>query len=716
MLRRWYERLRSRTAAFAHDLVMVPVAWLGAFWMRFNLSDVPDVFMTAAVGQLPLVMLICAFVYWSFGLYRGVWRFASLPDLARIAKAVTLATLLVVLALFVFSRNEFLPRSVPPLFLCFQAILLAGPRLLYRRLKDHRLGLRPGERVLVVGADRAGEMLVRDMLRDPGRRYFPVAFVDDKLRRHGGDIHGVPIKGGSAQIPELVESLAIDLIMLAVPTATNAQMQRLVERCERTGKPFRTVPQLKNLLSGAVTIRQLREVSIDDLLGRNPVQLDWAAIRAGLTDRVVLVTGAGGSIGAELCRQIIAAHPARLLLVDNCELNLYRLDHELAGLEERPPYEVQLVDVTDRAAIESLFAARRPHTVFHAAAYKHVPLLETQVRAAVRNNVLGTDTVADCASRHGCERFVLISTDKAVNPANVMGATKRAAEMLCQARAQAAFSARPGTLGATPSTPLADPPSANRPTDHRSAAQRTESLGTESQPAGDQCTGSQPAGAQRTGSQLSAGSPISAPATRFITVRFGNVLGSAGSVVPLFRQQIEQGGPVTVTDPEIERFFMTIPEACQLIMQAALIGAGGEIFVLDMGKPVKIRYLAEQMIRLAGREPHTEIPIEYIGLRPGEKLFEELFYDREDLLQTEHPKIKAARREPIDSEALEHGLGRLQTACEGAEPDLLLRLLRELVPEWRTPPAATPTASGAENGAGSMAAVQPPSAQVRAVR
>ncbi|MBK1705584.1 polysaccharide biosynthesis protein [Halochromatium glycolicum] len=656
MWRRWYERLRSRTAAFAHDLVMVPVAWLGAFWMRFNLSDVPDAFMTAAVDQLPLVMLICAVVYWSFGLYRGVWRFASLPDLARIAKAVTLATLLVVLALFVLSRNEFLPRSVPPLFLCFQAILLAGPRLLYRRLKDHRLGLRPGERVLVVGADRAGEMLVRDMLRDPGRRYFPVAFVDDKLRRHGGDIHGVPIKGGSVQIPELVESLGIDLIMLAVPTATNAQMQRLVELCESTGRPFRTVPQLKNLLSGAVTIRQLREVSIDDLLGRNPVQLDWAAIRAGLTDRVVLVTGAGGSIGAELCRQILAAQPRRLLLVDNCELNLYRLDHELAGREDRPPYEVQLVDVTDRAAIESLFAAQRPHTVFHAAAYKHVPLLETQVRAAVRNNVLGTETVADCASRHGCERVVLISTDKAVNPANVMGATKRAAEMLCQARAQAASTTRSSALTETASTSMGSLPTASPSTDQRAA-------------------------------QRSTGLLISAPATRFITVRFGNVLGSAGSVVPLFRQQIEQGGPVTVTDPEIERFFMTIPEACQLIMQAALIGAGGEIFVLDMGKPVKIRYLAEQMIRLAGREPHTEIPIEYVGLRPGEKLYEELFYDREDLMQTEHPKIKAARRERIDADSLDHDLRRLRTACDGAPPDELLQLLRELVPEWRTPPA-----------------------------
>ena len=611
MVTRWYERLRSRLLAFVHDLIWVPIAWMGAYWMRFNLGDVPLEFWTAAWELLPLVMLICAAVYSSFGLYRGVWRFASLPDLSRIAQAATVSTFLVVLTLFLLSRNEFLPRSVPPLFLVFQLIGLAGPRLLYRRLKDQQLGLRPGERVLIVGADRAGEMLVRDMLRDRSRQYNPVAFVDDKLRRQGGDIQGVPVKGSSAQIPALVESLAIDLIMLAVPTASDAEMQRLVECCERTGKPLRTVPQLKSVLSGAVTINQLRPVSIDDLLGRNPVQLDWDAIRAGLTNRVVLVTGAGGSIGAELCRQIIAARPKRLLLADNGELNLYRLDLELTARDDAPDFTPHLVDVTDRVAMEQLFERERPQTVFHAAAYKHVPMLEDQVRAAVRNNLLGTEIVADCADRYGCERFVLISTDKAVNPANVMGATKRAAEVICQAHAQ------------------------------RSS-------------------------------------------TRFITVRFGNVLDSAGSVVPLFRSQIEQGGPVTVTHPEIERFFMTIPEACQLIMQAALIGTGGEIFVLDMGEPVKIRYLAEQMIRLAGREPGEDIRIQYVGLRPGEKLYEELFYEREDLLLTEHAKIRAARRLAVDALNVEDAIERLRAAIDASDPGQLTSILHELVPEWES--------------------------------
>jgi len=619
----WFERLRSRTAAFIHDLLMVPAAWFLAYWTRFNLETIPPEFLDTALRMLPLVMLTCAGVYWAFGLYRGVWRFASLPDLMRIAQAAAAATVLVLVVLFIVNRTENVPRSVPPLFLVLQLALLAGPRLLYRWLKDHRLTLRSGPRVLVVGAGRAGEMLVRDMLREQGQTYDPVAFVDDKLRRQGGSIHGVPIYGPTARIPALVESLGIDVIMLAVPSASGSQMQALVDLCERTGKPLRTVPQLKNLVAGQVSINQLRPVSIEDLLGRDPVTLDWDGIRAGLAGRVVLITGAGGSIGAELCRQIIAAAPERLVLVENCELNLYRLDAELS--ERVPPldFSCRLIDVTDQPAIDRLLAHERPQIVFHAAAYKHVPLLERQVRAAVRNNVLGTEVVARAAEACGCERFVLISTDKAVNPANVMGASKRIAEGLCQTKA------------------------------------------------------------------------ASAPA-RFITVRFGNVLGSAGSVVPLFQRQIERGGPVTVTDPEIERFFMTIPEACQLIMQAAVIGAGGEVFVLDMGRPVKIRYLAEQMIRLAGREPDRDIAIRYVGLRPGEKLFEELFYEIEDMVPTAHPKIRAARRQPIDPEHWRQGVALLHRAVADEDDAALLSAMQRLVPEWReqSPAPGGPASSG----------------------
>ncbi len=613
----WVDRLRSRTAAFAHDLLMVPAAWLLAYWTRFNLEHIPPEYLATALQGVPVIMLVCGLLYWTFGLYRGVWRFASLPDLLRILKAVAASTVVVVMVLFVINRSENLPRSVPPLFFLFQLILLAGPRLLYRWLKDHRLSLGSGTRVLIVGAGRAGEMLVRDMRRAGARQYEPIAFVDDKLRRHGADIHGVPIRGGTERLPELVHTLGIDLILLAIPSATASEMQRLVVLCEDTGKPFRTVPQLENLMSGQVSINQLRPVSIEDLLGRNPVTLDWDRLRAGLADRVVLVTGAGGSIGSELCRQVILAGPRRLLMLDNCEYNLYQLEQEFAARHPVPSLGRYLLDVGDRAGVETLFDRERPQIVFHAAAYKHVPLLEDQLRAAVRNNVIGTGVVAEAAHRHRCERFVLISTDKAVNPANIMGASKRAAEMLCQG-----------------------------------LAARSE--------------------------------------TRFMTVRFGNVLGSAGSVVPLFQRQIERGGPVTVTDPDVERYFMTIPEACQLIMQAAVIGAGGEIFVLDMGEPVKIRDMAEQMIRLAGLEPGRDIEIRYIGLRPGEKRFEELFYEVEALTETLHPKIRIAQRECADAEAIATWRASLEACVERCNTAALATQLRAVVPQWQAERESSP--------------------------
>jgi FlaA1/EpsC-like NDP-sugar epimerase len=589
---------------------MIPVAWLSAYWLRFNLGRIPPEFVDSALHSLPWVMLIQGSVYWLFGLYRGVWRFASLPDLVRIVKAVLAGTLLVVVTLFILNRSELIPRSVPVLFVGLQLILLAGPRLLYRWLKDHRLDLSSGQRVLIVGAGRAGEMLARDLLRDASRAYFPVGFVDDKPRRQGGEVHGIPVLGRTDAIPELVRGHDIELLMLAIPSASAKEMRHVVELCEGTGVPFRIVPQLSNLMTGQVEISQLRPVSIEDLLGREPVSLDWSAIRDGLAGRKVMVTGAGGSIGSELVRQIAGAEPERLILVDNGEYNLYRIEMELRERWPALDFARRLIDVTDAAALDALFAAERPSTLFHAAAYKHVPMLEDQVRAAVRNNITGTRLVAEAAARWQSDRFVLISTDKAVHPANVMGATKRIAEAICHGL------------------------------DQRSSC-------------------------------------------RFMTVRFGNVLGSAGSVVPLFSRQIEQGGPVTVTHPEIERFFMTIPEACQLIMQAAVIGEGGEIFVLDMGEPIKIRYLAEQMIRLSGREPGEEIAIQYIGLRPGEKLYEELFYASEDLLATRHPKIHVARSglDPLAS-TLAVDVATLEQAAARVDHAEMTRLLRGMLPEW----------------------------------
>jgi len=603
-------RLRRPIIVFVHDLLMVPVAWLASYWLRFNLSDIPDEHFTRAVEVLPLVIGVQAIAYYWFGMYRGVWRFASLPDLVRILKAVLAGTALTVGLLFLLYRMDNIPRSIVLLYPILLLILLSGPRFLYRWSRDHRLLLKVGKRVLIVGAGQAGEYLVRDLLRMRGHEYLPVAFVDDKARRHGQDLHGVPVVGACDAIPEVVERLDIELIMLAVPSAKAAQMRRLVELCERSGVPFQTVPPLDALMSGKVSINELREVSIEDILGRDPVSLDWEGIRQGLTGKTILVTGAGGSIGSELCRQIAALEPARLVLMENSEYNLYALELELQQQFPGVRLEARLGDVRDQPKVEQLFAEQQPDVVFHAAAYKHVPMLEQQLREAVYNNVLGTRNVALAADRHGCSEFVLISTDKAVNPANVMGATKRVAEIFCQ--------------------------------------------------------------------NLNARS-----ATRFITVRFGNVLGSAGSVVPLFRKQIRAGGPVTVTHPEMERYFMTIPEAAQLILQAGVLGKGGEIFVLDMGEPVKIQYLAEQMIRLSGKEPQKDIAIVHSGLRPGEKLYEELFHEQERLEKTGHEKIFLARYREVDWSGLSASLDEMESACQSFNTGRLMDMLTSLVPENR---------------------------------
>lgn len=611
----WLEKARSRLLVFAHDMLMIPVAWGLTYWMRFNLAYVPPQFIDEAVKTLPLVMVVLGGVYWAFGLYRGVWRFASIDDLIRILQAVLAGTTLLLFILFVFNRMSYVPRSLPVLFVVFQVLLLIGPRLLYRWWKDRRLDFSGAQRVLIVGAGRAGEMLVRDLLRNRHAGFIPVALVDDKARRQGGRVHGVPIRGTTAEIPHIAEIFGIDLILLAVPSARESEMRRLVELCECSGVPFRTVPPLKDLVTGQVSIRQLRPVVLEDLLGRAPVTLDWERIRLGLTGRTLLVTGAGGSIGSELCRQLCRCEPARLVLLDHGEFNLYRIETELTDAGYGSILARALVDVTCSGAIQEVFQRWRPQVVFHAAAYKHVPLLEDQVLAALHNNVLGTAVMAEAADSTGCGQFVLISTDKAVRPANVMGASKRFAERICQMM------------------------------NSRSSC-------------------------------------------RFMTVRFGNVLGSAGSVVPRFQQQIECGGPVTVTHPCIERYFMTIPEACQLIMQACALeddnGTGGEIFVLDMGAPVAIRYLAEQMIRLAGRVPESEIEIRYTGLRPGEKLTEELFYPSEGLGATPHPRILVAN-EVITAETPEKLAGELAAlteALDARDESASLAVLARVVPEW----------------------------------
>ncbi|MEO8460405.1 MAG: nucleoside-diphosphate sugar epimerase/dehydratase [Dokdonella sp.] len=611
-LRNLIAAIHPRFAVVAHDLTMVWLAWLIANILRYSVvPDHPGVSLISP--EIGLVLLAQGLVFWITGLYRGLWRFASLPDLWNIARACLLGALAVALILFLYNRLASVPRSVLLTYPVLLSVLLGTPRLAYRYWKDSRLDFgtaKSVQRVLVLGAGRAGEALVRDLLRE--NRYRPVGLLDDNAQLRGARVHGVPVLGTLDQLPALARETAAEMLLIVMPTASNIQMRRVVELCEVSGLPFRTVPRLDDIVAGRSSFNELKEVAIEDLLGRDPVQLDWTAIRVGLSGRRVLVTGGGGSIGSELCRQIARLGASALTIMELSEFNLYRVEQELR--REFPDLLLipRLGDCGDPVACEHVFAEARPEIVFHAAAFKHVPLLQGQLREAFRNNVIATQIVAEAADRYRVGSFVLISTDKAVNPSSVMGACKRVAEIFCQNFALHS-------------------------------------------------------------------------ATRFITVRFGNVLDSAGSVVPLFRDQIRGGGPVTVTHPEISRYFMTIPEASQLILQAAVLGKGGEIFALDMGEPVQVSYLAEQMIRLAGKQPGRDIAIVYTGLRPGEKLFEELFHPLENYQKTSHAKILLAQPRSIAWSLLLTQLKQAAAAVHSYDEKALRGLLESVLPEFATP-------------------------------
>ena len=604
-------KLRSRTSIFIHDLLMVPLAWSAAYWLRFNFDEIPDEYFYPAFLYLPGVIAIQVSAFWTFGLYRGVWRFSSMPDLIRIAKAVLAGIFFIAGCLFLISRLHGVPRSVIPLYALILLALLCVPRFMYRFWKERSFIQRVGRRALIVGAGAAGEMLARDLISNPDSGYVPVIFVDDDRSKFRREIRGIRVAGRVTELPDLIEQWDIDVVLIAVPSATDSQMRLIVEVCEGCNIPFQTLPSVTELLSGTVTKANLRNVSIMDILGRDPVRLDWQRIRSSLKDRTILVTGGGGSIGSELCKQLARLQPRKLIVFDQCEFNLYKIDADLNRLYPQLERHAVLGDVTDVLSVTHVINTQKPDVIFHAAAYKHVPLLEGQVREAVHNNLIGTKILAEAAIAGRVGRFVLISTDKAVNPSNVMGATKRAAEILCQNFNQT----------------------------------------------GD---------------------------TRFMTVRFGNVLDSAGSVVPLFREQIQSGGPVTVTHPDISRYFMTIPEACQLIMQAETVGEGGEVFVLDMGEPVKIVYLAEQMIRLSGKVPGEDISIEFVGLRPGEKLYEELFHDEEQLMETGFSKLSLAKARIYDNDTWFETINELTVACQDQNHSRTLSLLKDLVPEFKS--------------------------------
>jgi FlaA1/EpsC-like NDP-sugar epimerase len=557
-------------AAFLHDLFATALMWLAAYWLRFNF-DVPKEFASVAWQAMLWMMPIYALTYLLSGLYRGIWRYASMDDLRRLLVSVALgaiAAAVIGLAINAAGGANGIPRSIFVLHPILLLAMMAGDRYFYRAWKDGYLfggSVGKGVPVVILGAGDVAAGLISDLAR--GRHWRVVGLFEDNVAKHGRRINDVPILGSHATLDEHVRRLGVRHAIIAMPSATAAQRRLVAERAVKAGLDVFTVPSLSDILTGRISISQVRKVELEDLLGREAVRLDTEGLHRLLTGKVVMITGAGGSIGSELARQIAGFAPRLLVFYEQSEVALYAIEQEFSG----KPIACVIGDVKDEAQLEMVFGQIHPEVVFHAAAYKHVPLMENaNAWAAVRNNVFSTYRVASAAIRHGCRDFVLISTDKAVNPTNVMGASKRLAEMVCQAIQQGGV------------------------------------------------------------------------AMRFVVVRFGNVLGSSGSVIPKFREQIAKGGPVTVTHPDIIRYFMLIPEAAQLVLQAGLMGQGGEIFVLDMGEPVKIADLARDMIRLSGFT-EDDIRIEFTGLRPGEKLFEELLADDEATLPTPHPKLRIAK-------------------------------------------------------------------------
>jgi O-antigen biosynthesis protein WbqV len=633
-------RINRTLMVTAHDIVMAAASFLLAQLLRRGWED----FWVETEPSLLLGMLLftgaAAAVFSYMRIYRGVWRYASLTDLFQITKAVTLVILIFLPLMFVLTRLESFPRSALVINWFVLLALLGGSRFLYRIIRYRNLGgvwdrsIEPRIPVLLVGAGDAAEVFIREMARNPEAVYRVAGLVDDDARHHGRDIHGVRVMGRAKDLAEVVakvkrRNIQPQKIILTSDEYTGDRLSRLLESADELGMTVSRIGKLTDFRSGEVQGIETRPIAIEDLLGRPQTVLDREAMRALVKDKRVLVTGAGGTIGAELARQIVAYGPARISLL-NAEFNLYRIEMEITDRHPGLAHTAILGDVRDRARLDQTFARERPELVFHAAAFKHVPMVEANPNEGVLTNVIGTRNVADACLAAGVGAMVLISTDKAVNPTSVMGATKRIAECYCEALGRS-HASTPGS-------------------------------------------------------------------TRLVTVRFGNVLGSTGSVVPLFERQIKASGPVTVTDPEVTRYFMTVREAVELVLQASALGvaeaqASGAIFVLDMGRPVRIVDLAKQMIRLAGLHPETDVKIEFTGLRPGEKLVEELFHESEAPLATPCQGILRSRSRPADLATLTAHLDRLLEAAGQRRTGETLALLATLVPEYRA--SAAPEAERA---------------------
>jgi FlaA1/EpsC-like NDP-sugar epimerase len=629
MLRRY--RMAGVTAA---HVCLFSVASFFAFGLYYNFKGLDLWFKPFFVPLLPIVLVIKMTVFGWMKMFRGSWRYVGMRDVLSVIKATHISTFFFLAVFFGIewsssylaqdrtgffaSRGQF-PQAVFLLDWGTTIAFVCGARIVVRLYHEE---MRPtassGQQTcLIVGAGDTGEALLREMLRMQVDRYRVIGFLDDDTTKHGSYIHGVPVLGSIDQAREICQQHEVEELLLALPNAPQKRLRQIVEQVQGLNVLFRTIPAMEAVIEGQVTISQIRKVDIKDLLGREQVELDEAKLKENLQGERVLVTGAGGSIGSELCRQLLRYKPAKLVLLEQAENNLFEIDRELGQLAPDIPRVRCIADICDAARINRIFEAERPAVVFHAAAHKHVPMMEWNVGEAVKNNVLGTKTVADAAKRHGVRRFVMISTDKAVNPTSVMGCTKRVAEMYIQ--------------------------------------------------------------------QLRQGAK-----TQYMTVRFGNVLGSSGSVVPIFTKQIAAGGPVTVTDPAMTRYFMTIPEASQLVLQAGVMGSDGDIFVLDMGEPVKIVDLAREMITLSGLRPGEDIEIKFTGVRPGEKLYEELSVTGENMGRTTHEKIYVWRNRKEDWPKVCRLMDELVSVADEMPPERLKERLQELVPEFMPGDAPEP--------------------------
>ena len=548
------------------DVSSIVIAWLLTFIIANNFNLQAILATPFHVSELCLLLAVQLTSYGMFRVYSSVWRFSSLTALIRIVKAALLANVTLITLTYFFPLYSTTPLSAFVLYPFIITTFWSSGRLLVRTYHERKTTSQPTKNVLIVGGGKAAELFIRDLKQLKDNLYRPVAILDDDVSLHRRDIHNVRVIGAISMIKDVVMKYKVDMIVLAIPSVTGSKMRKLLTIVEEVGLTVRMLPSLGDITSGKIAVTQLRDVSLEDLLGREPISLDCSIIHQNLNDQTVLITGGGGSIGSELCRQVMRFNPKKLVIVDHAEHNLYQIEDELCQNFPGIDLSLYLMNITDSSAIETLFFKHKPDIVYHAAAYKHVPMLENKIREAMKNNFYGTKTLAELSAKYHVKKFVMISTDKAVNPTNVMGATKRAAEIFCQNLNQQAV-------------------------------------------------------------------------TQFITVRFGNVLGSAGSVIPRFKKQLKNGGPITVTHPDMTRYFMMIPEASQLVLQASAIGQGGEIFVLDMGEPVKITYLAEQLIKLSGKVPYEDIDIVFTGLRPGERMYEELFHENENLEKTDINKI-----------------------------------------------------------------------------